>query len=184
MATFGKADVNVGSATKDKAGQDLPVLGQPPKWSPNAGAYKDMIVKAALKHGVPPDLAIRQAAKESGFDPAVISVKRKSPAGAMGMFQFMPDTAKAYGVNVADPADSADKAMLYMSKLYKQFGDWKLASWAYNWGQGNLRKYLRGEISKKTGLPIQLPRETRHYGLIVADGWTPVAAAKTPPSVK
>lgn len=177
MPILNKNDINIKNAAKDAPGQDLPILGTGPKWAPADKGYHDMIAKAANKYGVPVDLAIRQAAQESAhFDPKVISGKVKSGAGATGLFQFMPATAAGFKLNPTDPVASADTAMRYMAYLYKKFGDWKKAAWAYNWGEGNLAKFLRGQ---KT-----LPKETRLYGLIVAEGYTPTQAKATAPSVK
>lgn len=82
----------------------------------------------------------------------------KSPAGAEGHFQFMPATAKQYGV--ADPynLDSASTgaAKMYSDLLKKYKGDIKRALAAYNWGQGNVDKYIRGEIKS-------MPKETQQY---------------------
>jgi soluble lytic murein transglycosylase-like protein len=64
-----------------------------------------------------------------------------SSSGAIGLMQFMPDTAKGLGIDPTDPNQSIDGAAQYLSSLYKQFGDWKLAVAAYNAGEGNVRKY-------------------------------------------
>lgn len=176
MAIFSKADINIDKANKDGSNIGMPILGKPPLWSPNPGQYGDMIAAAAKKWGVPVDLAIRQAGKESGYLQDIISGKRKSSAGATGLFQFMPATAAAFKLDPTDPEESANIAMMYMAKLYKQFGDWKKAAWAYNWGEGNLRKYLRGEKS--------LPKETRIYGLVLVDGYSPTEALALLPSIK
>lgn len=175
MGLYNQMGVNISNATKDNPDMGVPKLG---KWAPVDKGYHDLITKAAAKYGVPADLAIRQAAQESWhFSPDVISGKVKSGAGATGLFQFMPATAKALGVDPTNPTASADAAMKYMAYLFKKFGDWKRAVWAYNWGEGNVAKYLRGE--KKV-----LPEETRKYGLIVAEGYTPSQAKATPVSVK
>lgn len=174
MGILNQITIKKEEATRDRIGQDMPQIG---KWTPVDKGYHGLITRAAAKYGVPADLAIRQAAQESAFfSQDVISGKVKSGAGAIGLFQFMPPTAKALGVNPTDPASAADGAMRYMARLYKMFGDWKKAAWAYNWGEGNLRKFLKGEKS--------LPKETRLYGLIVADGWTPSAAKASAAGVK
>jgi soluble lytic murein transglycosylase-like protein len=61
----------------------------------------------------------------------------------------MPSTAKALGVDPTNPAQSADKAMGYLAQLFKKFGDWKKAVWAYNWGEGNVAKYLAGRKTSR-----------------------------------
>jgi soluble lytic murein transglycosylase-like protein len=69
---------------------------------------------------------------ESGFDPRAVS-----PAGALGIAQFMPDTAAAYGLrDPFDPAAAIDAQAHLMSDLLGQFGDTSLALAAYNAGPG------------------------------------------------
>ena len=60
--------------------------------------------------------------------------KAVSPKGALGDFQFMPDTAKAYGVDVSDPISSASGAAKYLSDLTKQYGSFQAALAHYNGG--------------------------------------------------
>jgi hypothetical protein len=77
-----------------------------------------------------------------------------SPAGAQGLFQFMPSTAKAYGVDPFDPQSAAVGAARMYGDLSKQFdGDVPSMLAAYNWGSGNLTK---------KGLQ-NAPQETRDY---------------------
>lgn len=65
----------------------------------------------------------------------------ESKKGALGHFQFMPDTAKQYGVDPADLVSSAKGAAKYLATLRDQFGgDVRMALAAYNWGQGNLTR--------------------------------------------
>jgi len=78
-------------------------------------------------------------AQESGGDP-----KAKSKAGAVGLMQLMPATAKAYGVtDRTDPQQSLDAGERFLKDLYKQFNDVELTLAAYNWGPGNVRKALK-----------------------------------------
>ncbi|MCW3478955.1 transglycosylase SLT domain-containing protein [Neisseriaceae bacterium JH1-16] len=164
--------VNPGSAQKDGAATGNPVLGTAERIPTDKG-YNAMIAETAQKYGVPVGIALRQADQESGhFDPNVITGKKKSGAGATGMFQFMPitisDMKQRFGLknfNANDPAQATDGAMRYLAYLYKRFKDWKTAVWAYNLGEGTVDKYLKGKI--KT-----LPEETRQYGLILVDGLT------------
>jgi len=84
--------------------------------------------------------------------------KGPSKAGAAGDFQFMPATAEQYGVNADDFYSSAKGAARYMSDLLKKYGgDLQKALAAYNWGPGNLDKYLAGTPG------MTLPQETRNY---------------------
>lgn len=180
MGNFNRPNVHVAPATKDKPGQDLPALPQLERVP--EGPYNALISAKAVKRGVPVGLAIRQAAQESAnFDPKVVAGIRKSPAGASGLFQFMKPTAENVGKKIglkpsditSKPDAAAEAGMWYMQYLYKLFGNWKHAAWAYNWGEGNVKKFLRGE--KKV-----LPEETRLYGLIVVNGFTPAQAKALP----
>src|SRR6187399_2451168 len=69
-------------------------------------------------------------------------LSKPSSAGAQGMFQFMPATAKQYNVNVHDAADSTRGAADMLADLQEKYGDHRIAAAAYNWGQGNVDKAL------------------------------------------
>ena len=63
-----------------------------------------------------------------------------SEKGAQGSFQFLPDTAKRFGVNVTSVESSAAGAAKYLQYLYNRFGDWDKAIAAYHAGEGNVEK--------------------------------------------
>lgn len=119
-----------------------------------AGEFAPLYEAAGQKYGVPAELLARQGQAESGFNP-----NAKSPAGAMGIAQFMPATAKEYGVNPSDPASSIDGQARYMARYTREFGgDVAAALVAYNWGPKNARDWV------KKGKPgSMLPGETRAY---------------------
>lgn len=105
---------------------------------------------------------------ESALNPRAVS-----PVGAKGMWQFMYNTAKAYGLNIdsfvderMDPVKSADAAARFLEDAYEIFGDWNLAIASYNCGAGNVRKAIRRAGGKRGFWDIwpYLPRETRGYG--------------------
>jgi hypothetical protein len=71
--------------------------------------YDAMIAAAEKKYGIPAGLLLAQKSTESGGDPRAVS-----PKGAIGLMQFMPATAKAYGIDPTDPAQSIDGAARLM----------------------------------------------------------------------
>ncbi len=102
---------------------------------------------------------------ESSFDP-----RARSPAGAAGLFQLMPATAKQYGLRTWPldqryrPEESASAAAKHLSYLHGKFKDWRLAIAAYNAGEGTVQKLL-GRAKDKTydGIARHLPAETQMY---------------------
>ena len=97
--------------------------------------FHDPIAKAALRWNVPMDLLAAQLYAESNFNPFA-----RSPAGAQGIAQFMPGTARAYGLaNPFDPERAIDAQARLMSDLLKRFGGKPaLALAAYNAGPGRV----------------------------------------------
>ena len=97
---------------------------------------KKMIVKTAHKLGVDPYLALSIAKIESNFNSAT-----KSPAGAIGLYQLTPSTAKVLGVNPYIISENIEGGLKYYQMLYNKFGSVDLALAAYNAGPGNVKKY-------------------------------------------
>jgi hypothetical protein len=98
--------------------------------------YADLFSRAGARHGVDPSLLAAVASQESGFNASAVS-----HAGAQGLMQFMPATAKGLGVNALDPTSAIDGAARYLSSLSKQFGSTELALAAYNAGPGTVTRY-------------------------------------------
>ena len=98
--------------------------------------YRDYARATAIRYGLDPDIATRQIGVESNWNP-----KAQSPAGAQGISQFMPATAKRFGVDPWDPVSAIDGQMQYMRKLLDEFGSYELALAAYNAGEGAVRKH-------------------------------------------
>ena len=98
--------------------------------------YADLFTRAGNRHGVDPALLAAVASQESGFDSGAVS-----PAGAQGLMQFMPATARGLGVNPLDPNSAVDGAARYLSDLSEQFGSTPLALAAYNAGPGTVSRY-------------------------------------------
>lgn len=119
-------------------------------------AVQDMIVAAALKYGNPPELVLRQAQRESGTrqTDAAGNIIRSS-AGALGIMQLMPATARELGVDPYDLAQNIDGGARYLKQMFTIFKSWPLAFAAYNAGPGNMGKVIRGEM--------KLPSETAAY---------------------
>lgn len=99
--------------------------------------YADLFTRAAEKYGVPATLLSAVAKQESGYDPKAVS-----PAGAQGLMQLMPGTAKGLGVtNSFDPTQAVDGAARMLRDLTQRFGRTDLALAAYNAGPGAVLKY-------------------------------------------
>lgn len=94
------------------------------------------LTAAAQRHGLDPVLLAAVARTESAFDPRAIS-----PAGAQGLMQLMPGTARELGVDPFDPGEAADGAARYLATQFDTFGSLDLALAAYNAGPGNVRRH-------------------------------------------
>ncbi len=96
-----------------------------------------LIYEKAQKYGLPPKLLYELVRQESGFNP-----RAKSPAGAMGLTQLMPGTAKSLGVtDPYDPEQNLDAGARYLRQQLDRFGRIDLALAAYNAGPGAVQKY-------------------------------------------
>jgi len=126
--------------------------------------YDALIIDSAESAGIPPDVLYRLLNQESRFRPDIITGATRSPVGALGIAQFMPDTAREWlGSEAAalDPAKAIPGAAKYLAWLIRQFnGNIKAAVAAYNWGIGNV---------KKKGLD-NAPAETRKYVSAILPG--------------
>jgi soluble lytic murein transglycosylase-like protein len=133
------------------------------------------IIDPILKQeGVPTELTA-VALVESGGQPFALS-----PKGARGVWQFMPETARRYGLIVTaarddrtDAGKSTRAAARYLRDLYRQFGDWRLAFAAYNAGEQRIgQALLRAGKASFENIERGLPQETRDYVPAVVNAMT------------
>ena len=117
--------------------------------STGATGLDPIISKASNRYGVDAGLIKAVIKAESNFNPTAVS-----HAGAQGLMQLMPGTARSLGVNDSfDPEQNVMAGTRFLSDLLKRYnGDLDSALAAYNWGPGN--------VDRK---PDRLPRETRDY---------------------
>jgi len=114
--------------------------------------------------GIPPELAWL-AEVESSLNP-----QARSPAGARGLFQLMPATAKSMGLSLfpfderVQPGKNAGAAAKMLHRLHDRFDDWPLALAAYNAGEGKLAALLKKDQANNfASVAKDLPVETRMY---------------------
>ena len=117
--------------------------------------YRAMARNAAKRYGLDPGIFERQIQQESGFNPTA-----RSPAGAAGIAQIMPGTAKGWGVDPMDPKAALNAAAKNMAAYVKKYGGYENALRAYNAGPGAI------QASKGYG-------ETNNYVRIILGGKDP-----------
>lgn len=117
--------------------------------------YVAIARQEAYNAGISPDLFVRQINQESGFNPWAVS-----PAGAIGIAQFMPGTAASLGINPRDPLQSLRGAAQLMAGYARQYGVYAKALAAYNAGPGTVNWAVRMGGANWYGW---LPYETRNY---------------------
>lgn len=103
---------------------------------PLSSQYNSLFAQAGAKYGISPTLLAAVAKTESSFN-----ANAGSGAGARGLMQLMPSTAKSLGVDPMKPAEAIDGAARMLSGLVKKFGTNELALAAYNAGPGAVEKY-------------------------------------------
>lgn len=116
------------------------------------GPWLDVARQAAQRNSIPVDLFLRLVQQESGWNP-----NAKSHAGATGLAQLMPGTARLLNVNINDPHQNLNGGARYLRMMYEKFGSWRLALAAYNAGPKAVEKY--------NGVPPY--KETRNYVRII-----------------
>jgi len=135
--------------------------------------YVDVAKALSTKHGVPADLLLGQAAHESGLNPFAVS-----KVGAAGISQFMPGTARGYGLKVLpgdmktyngkvreypttkdpalderfDPSKLMDAQARYLKQMYGSFGNWEDVLSGYLWGEAGWKKILKNPTAYTTAI--------------------------------
>lgn len=156
----------------------VPAAHRPARAAAEAGsetveqAMCRLIEVSAKQRDLPVPYLTRLIFRESAFRVSVVS-----PAGAQGIAQFMPGTARERGLlDPFDPEQAIPHAAHFLADLRRQFGNLGLAAAAYNGGPGRVSAWLAG-----TG---GLPAETRAYVLSItgrpAEDWRPAAAVEMP----
>jgi soluble lytic murein transglycosylase-like protein len=125
----------------------------PAQTSGTLSACQQMADAAASAAGIPPDLFYRQIYEESGCRNVT------SPAGAVGVCQFLPSTAAGLGINPYDPASCLKGAAQMMARYVQEFGSYDKALAAYNCGGG----CTRAALAYGAAWGCHIPAETRAY---------------------
>ena len=140
-------------------------------WLGRKSTYEPMISAKLAERDMPQDL-IYLAMIESGFNP-----KAQSPAKAGGLWQFISETGKRYGLTVNkrvdqrnQPEKATDAALSYLSDLHDRFGSWYLAAAAYNTGENRVGRIMKQVTGSEKGTDADyyrisslLPKETQDY---------------------
>lgn len=97
--------------------------------------YRKVAAAAARKYGIDPNIFLRQINQESGFNP-----NARSSAGAIGIAQFMPATARGFGIDPTDPNQALDAAAKMDAQNLKKYGSYEAMLSAYNSGRPDAYK--------------------------------------------
>ncbi|MCI4669605.1 MAG: lytic transglycosylase domain-containing protein [Bacteroidia bacterium] len=126
------------------------------------GRYENTFRRILREHGIPEDF-VYLAITESNLRNAI------SPVGAKGFWQFMPATARQYGLEVSatvderyDPEKATHAAAKYLTDSYEEFEDWFLVAAAYNMGPYGVMKQMRKQDACSY-FDLKLNRETGQY---------------------
>lgn len=128
-----------------------------------ANKYFPEMAPILRENGVPEDL-LYLACVESYLAPLAYS-----PAKAAGVWQFIPSTAKQYGLEVSDEVDerynlekATQAACRYLKNAYRQYGNWETVMASYNAGMGRISSELEKQMAE-TSFDLYLNQETTRY---------------------
>jgi soluble lytic murein transglycosylase-like protein len=135
-------------ASTEAAGSVAELTGGDTSLGPNP-SIAAVIDKASKRYGVDANLIRAVIKQESNFNPRAVS-----SAGAQGLMQLMPATARGLGVTDSfDPEQNVMAGTRFLKDMLQRYGNVDEALAAYNWGPGNVDRHGTGS----------LPRETRDY---------------------
>ena len=137
-------------------------------WIKRAGRYFPFIEERLAQAGLPSDLKYLAVA-ESSLLPGI-----RSNRSALGLWQFMADTAERQGIKANAEVDerlnvarSTEAALKYLTQLNGLFGSWTLALAAYNCGEGHVKRELE-EQQVQSYYQLDLPNETERFVFRIA----------------
>ena len=129
--------------------------------------YLHFVVEELENRNMPLEIALLPMI-ESAYNPVAYS-----RAHASGIWQFIPDTGRRYGLEQnwwydgrRDVTEATRAALDYLQKLHTDFGDWQLALAAYNWGEGAVSRAIdkNQRLRKPTDYrSLKMPKETANY---------------------
>ena len=129
------------------------------------GGFGPKIKEAADASGIPPALLAALLEQESGFRVDVITGKTLSSAGAIGIAQFMPGTARQMGVDPLNTDSAIDGAARYLRHLMDSYNfDLRTAIYAYNAGPGTVQKYGVGATDENKNYYPSIIKRAVKYG--------------------
>ncbi|MCO4317968.1 lytic transglycosylase domain-containing protein [Phyllobacterium sp. 21LDTY02-6] len=146
-----------------------PATGKPCRFDPNddAAQGRAVIEKIAAEEGFDKDLLLAIARRESGF-----RMNSVSSAGAIGLMQLMPETAKRFSVDPCDPEDNVRGAVRYLRVLQQKYDNPIYVLAAYNAGEA--------AVAKNNGVPLY-PETVAYVSAVLTDlyGWKPLQARRS-----